>query len=51
MEKFTCPWCGKELINISDDDTYKFFWCDDCNSEIYITKQGNSLVIDGTEEK
>ena len=46
-----CPYCGKELIDLSiamvNKGMYRF-WCDDCNVEIYITKP-NYFVVNENE--
>lgn len=41
-----CPYCGKELIDLSiamvNKGVYEF-WCDDCNVEVYVTKRNVSI--------
>lgn len=45
-----CPYCGKELIDLSimmvNKGVYEF-WCDDCNAEVYVTKK-NVLIDTGS---
>ena len=39
MNKYSCPICGKGLIRLEpfEEGIYEF-WCDDCDTDIVITK-------------
>ena len=39
MKKYNCPKCGKELVNLTENDNINTFWCDDCNTEIIIENE------------
>ena len=30
LKTFTCPTCGKSLMNFSNKEDKREFWCDDC---------------------
>ena len=38
MKKYTCPNCGKELVNLSTNPMVGMYWCDDCRWENEINK-------------
>ena len=42
LKKINCPICGKEVIVLNNDETYFEFWCDDCNTDIYIQQEDSS---------
>ncbi len=37
LKTFTCPMCGKALINLSTEENKREFWCD-CNGNTYIVE-------------
>lgn len=39
LERINCPICGKEVIVLNNDETYFEFWCDGCNTDIYIQQE------------
>ena len=44
IKYINCPICGKQLINLSDEDDRRFgyneFWCDACHIDITIESEG-----------
>ena len=35
LKTFTCPTCGKSLINLATEENQREFWCD-CNGMTFI---------------
>ena len=35
LKTFTCPTCGKSLINLATEENQREFWCD-CNDMTFI---------------
>lgn len=36
LKTFTCPRCGKHLMNLAKDEAKREFWCDDCGDNYII---------------
>ena len=52
MKKYNCPDCGKELIRLEPfkKGIYEL-WCDDCDIDIVITKNNETLDGDNVIEE